>query len=279
MSAEVRSFREFYAALVVGLAGTGNDRVRAAFASVERERFVGPGPWRVHVGNGYVETPSDDPRFLYHDMVVALAEDRGIHNGAPTLHALCLSECEPKAGESVIHIGAGTGYYSAIIAEMVGPTGTVVAFEIEPDLAARAAAQLPTVRVVAESAISATLPMADVIYVCAGVTSPVASWLDALKVGGRLVLPLTPNVGLGCMLLICREDVSRYAARFLTDVAIIPCIGARDDTASNALAEALAAQPADIIRSFHRNARPDGSAWCVGDGWWLSTRAWNSLES
>jgi len=271
MSAGVKAFREFYAALVVGLTGTGNERVRAAFASVARERFVGPGPWRVHVGNGYVETPSDDPRFLYHDVVVAIAEDRGIHNGAPTLHALCLAECEPKVGESVIHIGAGTGYYSAILAEMVGPAGTVAAFEIEADLAARAAAQLPTVRVLAESAIDAKLPPADVIYVCAGVAFPVASWLDALKIGGRLVFPLTPDAGLGCMLMISREDETRYSARSLADVAFIPCAGARDAAASNALARAFAARPAAAIRSLHRDTHPDGSAWCVGQGWWLST--------
>lgn len=98
-------------------------------------------------------------------MVVAISEERGIHNGAPSLHALCLSECEPQVGEDVVHIGAGTGYYTAILAAMVQPTGSVTAFEIEPDLAARAATNVPTARVRAESAIGARLPLADVIYV------------------------------------------------------------------------------------------------------------------
>jgi protein-L-isoaspartate(D-aspartate) O-methyltransferase len=41
-------------------------------------------------------------------------------------------------GDHVVHVGAGTGYYSAILAEMVGRTGRVTAIEIDPLLAARA---------------------------------------------------------------------------------------------------------------------------------------------
>ena len=42
------------------------------------------------------------------------------------------------AGDHVIHVGAGQGYYSAILAEIVGPTGRVTAIEIDPDLAMKA---------------------------------------------------------------------------------------------------------------------------------------------
>jgi protein-L-isoaspartate(D-aspartate) O-methyltransferase len=34
---------------------------------------------------------------------------------------------------------------------------------------------------------------ADVIYVNAGATRPAASWLEQLKEGGRLILPLTAD--------------------------------------------------------------------------------------
>src|SRR6266513_1352013 len=33
----------------------------------------GAGPWKVFAGGNYVETPTDDPAFLYQDVVVALA--------------------------------------------------------------------------------------------------------------------------------------------------------------------------------------------------------------
>ena len=71
--ASVRStqLRGFYAELVVRRSGAEDPRIRDAFARVPRERFAGPGPWSVFGGGsgargtGYVQTPSDDPAFLY----------------------------------------------------------------------------------------------------------------------------------------------------------------------------------------------------------------------
>src|SRR5262245_51510328 len=87
----IRENREYYARLVTGLYGRPSARVGKAFASVPRERFIGPGPWRVFTSSGYVATPSDDPAFLYQDVIVALAENRLINNGQPSLHAHCIA--------------------------------------------------------------------------------------------------------------------------------------------------------------------------------------------
>jgi protein-L-isoaspartate(D-aspartate) O-methyltransferase len=74
--------------LVTGKAGATEPRLITAFATVERERFVGAGPWKVMAhAAGYVDTPSDDLAFLYQDVVVALLADRRINNGEPHLHA------------------------------------------------------------------------------------------------------------------------------------------------------------------------------------------------
>jgi protein-L-isoaspartate O-methyltransferase len=43
----------------------------------------------------------------------------------------------------VAHVGAGLGYYSAILAEVVGSTGEVTAIEIDPGLAERASEPRP----------------------------------------------------------------------------------------------------------------------------------------
>src|SRR5262249_17380606 len=60
-----------------------------AFASVPRERFLGPGPWRLLPGDcpdaGFL-TP-DDPRWLYHDTLVTIDQSRGLNNGLPSLWA------------------------------------------------------------------------------------------------------------------------------------------------------------------------------------------------
>jgi protein-L-isoaspartate(D-aspartate) O-methyltransferase len=54
-------------------------------------------------------------------------------------------------GEHVLHLGCGTGYYTAIIAELVGSTGRVTAVEIDLTLAQKTRAALadwPQVKVI-----------------------------------------------------------------------------------------------------------------------------------
>lgn len=270
----VEAHRQFYAEFIVRSAGSSDARLIAAFNTVPREQFVGPGPWCVFVGSGYLPTLSDDPRLLYQDVLVGLATERGINNGQPTLHARCLATVAPALGETVVHIGAGTGYYTAVLAELVGRQGRVHAFEIETDLATRAQANLrdwPNVEVIAASATDLPLPPSDVIYVNAGATHPPAAWLDALNIGGRLIFPLTPDQGMGCMLKVTRLGPQVYAAEALMRVAFIPCIGARDDAASASLSTALERQSLKAVRSLRRGGAPDETAWCVGAGWWLSS--------
>ena len=48
----------------------------------------------------------------------------------------------PASGEHVVHIGTGTGYYTAILAHLVGPSGWVTGIEYDCELAARAKANL-----------------------------------------------------------------------------------------------------------------------------------------
>ena len=161
-----------------------------------------------------------------------------------------------------------------MLARLVGTNGKILAFEIEPDLAVRARgnlAHLPNVSVLAASATESSLPSSDLIYVNAGATHPIASWLDALNIGGRLIFPLTPNEGFGCMLLVTRRSETAYAASAVTRAAFIPCVGARDEAMSKSIASALERQPLNSIRSLRRDDSVDATAWCVGSGWWLST--------
>ena len=269
----LQDYRDFYANFVVKSVGSSNENLIAAFASTAREHYVGQGPWQIFVGSGYIPSVSEDPRLLYQDVLVGLATDRGINNGQPTLHARCLAACSPTAGESVLHVGAGTGYYTAILASLVGASGSVLAYEIEADLADRARENLrhlPNVTVVHASASEAPLPSANLIYVNAGATHPLASWLDALSLGGRLIFPLTPNEGFGGILLVTRRGHESYAASLVTRAAFIPCIGARDDRTSKALSAAFESQPITLVKSLRRGTAPDATAWCVGMGWWLS---------
>lgn len=276
MSTDLASCRSFYARVVVGAIAPTHAALVRAFSRVPREQFVGPGPWKIPVRDGYVETPSDDPRFLYQNVLVALAVDREINNGQPAMHAHALSVLKPTEGERVAHIGAGTGYYTAVLAELVGPSGTVHAYEIEEDLARRASGSLSdrsNVEVHHGSGAVVTLPQVDVIYVNAGATEPAATWLEALDRQGRLMFPLTADDGDGGMLLLTRKSEEVFAAEFVGRLRIYPCMGARGTGASMALAEAFRLRDIKDVKSFRRRTTPDRTAWCVGADWWLSTEA------
>jgi protein-L-isoaspartate(D-aspartate) O-methyltransferase len=235
---------------------------------------MGSGPWQVFAGAGYLPTLSDDPALLYQDILIGLLPEKGINNGQPSLHAKCLAAAAPGPGESVVHIGAGTGYYTALLANLVGSRGRVDAFEVEPALVVRARAalkDLSNVEVHCASAATMDLPSSDVIYVNAGVTHIPSPWLDALNIGGRLIVPLTPEEGFGGMLLVRHVARGSYAASILARVAFIPCSAARTDGQSRALASVFEPHSFKAVRSLRRDTAPDESAWYVGEGWWLST--------
>jgi protein-L-isoaspartate(D-aspartate) O-methyltransferase len=276
----LEAHRHFYADLVTTSAGAAkNERLKDAFASTPRERFVGAGPWKVFAGGNYVETPTDDPAFLYQDVVVALAPERQINNGQPVLHATNLAALNVKQGEKVLHIGAGTGYYTAVLARLTGATGTVVAYEIERDLAQNAMQNLSdfsNVTVQERSGSAAPLPVCHVIYVNAAATAPLNVWLDALQLNGRLLFPLTPAdgpggmPGLGGMLLVTRNDTDRFDARFVCPTMFVSCVGARDEETALKLSVAFKRGDFRDVRSLRRNSQPDDTCWCAGNGWWLS---------
>jgi protein-L-isoaspartate(D-aspartate) O-methyltransferase len=139
-----------------------------------------------------------DPVYLYVDSVVQVVAERRLNNGQPSGHARWIARASIKPGEHVVHISTGTGYYTAIMACLVGPSGRVTGIEVDASLAARAKEHLspyPNVLIVEADGTSVPFDPADVIYVNAGVTRPADQWLNGLLEGGRLILPMTANQG------------------------------------------------------------------------------------
>ena len=200
--------RRAYAAEITRSAHIQDPRIEAAFAAVPREHFAGSPPWRIDSRGLFGVSSSDDPARLYEDVLVAIDAKRGVNNGQPSLHAQSIEALGLKDGETVLQIGAGAGYYTAILAELVATTGRVIAYEIAPDIAARAAANLaryPQVEVRARSGVE-DLPEADALYVSAAASHPLRAWLDALKPGGRLIFPLQAAGSSGAMLMVIRRS-------------------------------------------------------------------------
>jgi protein-L-isoaspartate(D-aspartate) O-methyltransferase len=238
MAMTLEDCRRFYAEEIRFSANIQNAALIEAFARVPRENFLGPGPWEIasaDMGLGgmkNVPTEDGDPRRVYHNVAIALDSSRDLNNGQPAALAKWIDALGLKARDRVFHLGCGVGYYTAIIAEVVGSGGSVIASEIDADLAARAKANLkkyPNVEVHSGDGAHVSPGPCDAILINAGVTHPHAIWLDNLQENGRLLLPLTipmgmgmgANLGKGVMVKITREP-GGFAAQVVTSWRFIP---------------------------------------------------------
>ena len=266
--------RRAFARKIVAQAGVREPRIEDAFAETVREKFAGPPPWFVARHGEYVAT--SEIADLYEDCLVAIDAARGINIGEPALHARCMAELDLRDGETILHVGAGVGYYTAMLARLVGETGRVFGYEIDAGIAARAQDNLRdrrNVTIAARSGIAPGLPQADAIYVNAGAIEPCACWREALKPGGRLLFPLEAPHALGAMLFVQRgADDLRWPARFLFPVAFIACETDRDRAAERSLADRFHDESWRDVRSLRFDA-PDETCWLAGPDWWLSSAA------
>lgn len=225
-------------------------KIVEALATTPRERFLPPGPWLIRGLYDTESRPTDDadPRQVYHDVVVALDPSRNLYNGQPSLIARWLETLQIREGERVLHIGCGTGYYTAILAQLAGPTGHVFAVDVDADLAARARANLeewPWVEVSAGDGRTALPSDIDVVLVHAGATHVLDQWLDALRDGGRLHVPLTgvmpgmpASISKG-IILSARRAGDTWSASLGSMVAIYSLVGLRTDASNAKLGQAL----------------------------------------
>src|ERR1700737_5484385 len=140
---ELSIIRAAHAKQILGAAAGDHARLDAAFSAPRREGFLGPGPWPIlRWFREYVLTPDTDPVYLYTDDLIGILPERRINNGQPSLHAPLIHRASPAAGERVVHIGTGAGYYTAILAHLAGPSGRVSGVEYDSELAARATTNL-----------------------------------------------------------------------------------------------------------------------------------------
>ena len=253
--------RRFYAEELEAVCRLRSPALVDALAAVPREHFLPPGPWTVLVdvasasGSGIQTrvTADADPARVYHNIGVAIDPSRQLFNGHPGTIAPWIDALDLTPGGRVLHVGCGLGYYTAIMAHAVGSSGGVLAFEADAVLANGARANLQSYAHVDVRCGDASGPIDgrfDAVLVNAGLTHPLESWLDAVKPGGKLVLPLTatmaamgPTISKGIVLLLTKQDSDNFAVRLLGFAAIYSAIGVRDAGMNDQLGKAMMAGP------------------------------------
>jgi len=266
--------RRFFAEEIQAVSNLKTASLVDALAEVPRDRFLPPGPWllksEADMGAPPRPTPDADPRRVHHNVAVGIDPARMLFNGQPGFVALLIDMLALESGNRVLHVGCGLGYYSALIAHVVGPQGRVVALDVDEALVVGARVNLssmPWVEVRRGDAAASLGEAFDAILVNAGVTHPRDNWVEALAPGGRLVLPITftapgmGTIGKGTVVLVTRSGESAFAAKAVAVTAIYSAVGLRDDALNTAIGQALQRNPLPRLTRMRRDAH-EASADC-----------------
>ena len=273
--------RRFYADEIRFSANPRSSALIEAFARVPREKYLGPPPWQIGSADqrslslaamgSMTYTTTEDPRDVYHNVVVALDPAKDLNNGQPGALARWIDALDLKPGDRVYHLGCGVGYYTAIMSEVVGAGGAVVGSEVYPELAARAHENLcaySNVTVHVGDGAAFDRGECDAMLINAGVTHPHRPWLERLREGGRLVTPITmaagSALGQGLMVKITRERGS-FSAAIVSPVAIFSCTSVRDPQLEPLIAKAFATRTLLKLKSVRLDAHEPGDT-CILHG-------------
>ena len=191
--------------------GVRSELVLNAIRSVPREAFL----------------PEQLREFAYEDAPLPIEADQTISQ--PYIVAFMTEALGLEGGESVLEIGAGSGYAAAVLSRIAGEVYTV---ERIGQLAEKAASTLAdlgyhNVHVLHGDGTKGWPEHApyDGIIVAAGGPSVPESLKEQLKISGRLVIPVGRDPRVQELVRVTRISENEYKQEDLADVRFVPLIG------------------------------------------------------
>ena len=193
--------------------GLSDPELLAAFLHIPRELFVPP---------GQVRRAYDDN---------ALPIEGGQTISQPFIVALTIHAARIGPDDRVLEVGAGSGYAAAVLSRLAR---SVVTIERLPELAALARERMELLGLdnvlVAEGDGSLGYPPCApynaILCAAAGPEVP-KSWLDQLRIGGRIVMPIGTMEGVQQLVRITLGEDGQLHREELEPVRFVPLIGAQ----------------------------------------------------
>lgn len=190
-----------------------------AFKNIDRAKFI----------------PEDMKQWAYIDEALSIGSGQTISQ--PYTVAFMLELLEPKPGEKILDIGAGSGWQTCLLAHVVGEKGKVFGMEIVPELckfgkknvknfnfmekgivewicgdASQKATFDPVINLVSNGV--------DKIIAAAALDNKIPQeWEEQLKIGGRMVVPIGNSIW-----LFIKKDKDVFETKEYPGFAFVPFV-------------------------------------------------------
>lgn len=185
-----------------------NPLIAKAFEQVSRRHFVVPQDAK--------RAQLDQPLPIGHGQTIS----------QPTTVAMMLEWLDPRLGHRVLDVGSGSGWTTALLATIVGPSGSVIGVERIPELVEFGRKNLEPLRL-NQARIAPAGPVPgwpkdapyDRILVSAAAAAVPPELVDQLKPGGRMVVPVQQSVR-----VIEKDEQSRVHQTDHPGFAFVPLV-------------------------------------------------------
>jgi len=185
--------------------------VEEAFLKTPREMFI-PDNLKIHA---YIDTPLE------------IGERQTI--SAPHMVAIMCEALDIKKGQTILEIGAGSGYHAAIISHLIGDTGHIYTIERFSLLAERAKDNLKSANITnvivkigdGSMGLKKNEPYDRIYVTCAAPKIP-EPLINQLKDPGKLLIPVGQ---LYCDLKLINKKDSKITSENLGGCVFVPLVG------------------------------------------------------
>jgi protein-L-isoaspartate(D-aspartate) O-methyltransferase len=147
----------------------------------------------------------------------------------PLTVAFMIELLAPKKGEKILDVGAGSGWQTALLAEIVGDEGMVVGIERIPELKELAEKNISKYNFTEKGIVKLVvgdgskgyaeeMPYDKIIAAASAKKIPQA-WKDQLKIGGRIVAPVGSSI-----VVLDKEGQNQFSQKQYFGFAFVPLV-------------------------------------------------------